>query len=643
MRFLVTGGAGFIGSALTRHIVGATAHEAVVVDKLTYAGNLDSLAPVADDDRYRFIRADIADGPRMRDLVEAAMPDVIIHLAAETHVDRSIDGAGAFVQTNLVGTSVLLDVALAYWRSLPAGRRDAFRFLHVSTDEVFGSLDGGAGAFAETSSYRPNSPYAASKAGSDHLVRAWHRTYGLPVVISNCSNNYGPYQFPEKLIPLMILNGLEGKKLPVYGQGQNVRDWLFVEDHVRALLLIAEKGEVGESYNVGGNCERTNIDVVKNHLPADGRDHPRCGHRPARKPGHLRRRPAGPRPALRHRRDQDPRPPELAAAGELRDRAGKDRALVSRQSRLVAARASGRLSRRTAGSGALILVFGGNGQLGRELAGQAKATGVALMGLGHREADIADAAVVEAAIAAAAPSLIVNAAAYNAVDDAESDVVSAMRVNAEGPGVLAAAATRHGIPLVHVSTDYVFDGEKGSPYDEDDAIGPLGAYARSKAEGEAAVRRAAPAHYILRTAWLFSIHGANFLKLMVKLAQEKPELKAASDQTSSPTAARDLADAILLLATQGEGRFGTYHLAGTGAATRHEWASAVVAAQAPFTGKAPPVHAVPASAFPAAARRPRYTALDCSKFAATFGFRPRIWQDGVKDTVAELFAKGGTS
>ena len=288
----------------------------------------------------------------------------------------------------------------------------------------------------------------------------------------------------------------------------------------------------------------------------------------------------------------------------------------------------------------MILVFGGGGQLGRELAERARAAGAALTALGHGAADIADAAAVERAIAAAAPSLIVNAAAYNAVDAAESDGVAAMRANAEGPGVLAEAAARHGVALVHVSTDYVFDGGKGSAYVEDDPVAPLNAYGRSKAAGEDAVRRATAEHYILRTAWLFSVHGANFVKTVVRLAQERPELRMASDQTGSPTAARDLADAILILAESGQGRWGTYHVASGGVATRHQWASAIVAAQAPLTGKNPPVHAVPASSFPAAARRPRYSALDSSKFAATFGFRPRDWQEAVKQTVEELFARG---
>jgi dTDP-glucose 4,6-dehydratase len=261
-RFLVTGGAGFIGSALVRHILAATGHDVLVVDKLTYAGNLDSLQPVKDLPGFRFVRADIADASAMKAALADFEPDVIVHLAAESHVDRSIDGPAAFIETNVVGTFVLLQQALGYWRALPKAKAEGFRFHHVSTDEVFGSLDAD-GVFGEESPYRPNSPYSASKAASDHLVRAWHHTYGLPVVISNCSNNFGPCHFPEKLIPLIILNALEGKPLPVYGKGENVRDWLYVEDHARALLLIAERGRVGDSYNVGANCERTNIAVVR--------------------------------------------------------------------------------------------------------------------------------------------------------------------------------------------------------------------------------------------------------------------------------------------------------------------------------------------------------------------------------------------
>jgi dTDP-glucose 4,6-dehydratase len=261
-RFLVTGGAGFIGSAFVRHALTATGHHVMVVDKLTYAGNLESLAPVKDHPRFQFARADIADAAKMRAVLAEFQPDVILHLAAESHVDRSIDGPAAFIETNIVGTFVLLQRALDYWRTLPKAQADRFRFHHVSTDEVFGSL-GADGSFNEDSPYRPNSPYSASKAASDHLVRAWHHTFGLPVVISNCSNNFGPCHFPEKLIPLTILNALEGKPLPVYGNGENVRDWLYVEDHARALLLIAERGRVGHGYNVGADCARSNIAVVR--------------------------------------------------------------------------------------------------------------------------------------------------------------------------------------------------------------------------------------------------------------------------------------------------------------------------------------------------------------------------------------------
>ncbi|MGO6693217.1 dTDP-glucose 4,6-dehydratase [Rhizobium johnstonii] len=261
MRILVTGGAGFIGSALVRHLVSEIGAEVLNVDTLTYAGNLASLKSVEAAPNYQFLRADICDRARMQEAFASFRPDIVMHLAAESHVDRSISGADDFIQTNIVGTFSLLDAARHYWDGLDARQKSAFRFLHVSTDEVYGSL-GDEGLFEETTPYDPSSPYSASKAASDHLAIAWHRTYGLPVVVSNCSNNYGPFHFPEKLIPLMILNALEGKPLPVYGNGANVRDWLYVEDHARALFTIASRGRPGEKYNVGGRNERRNTDVV---------------------------------------------------------------------------------------------------------------------------------------------------------------------------------------------------------------------------------------------------------------------------------------------------------------------------------------------------------------------------------------------
>lgn len=262
IKVLVTGGAGFIGSAVVRLLAGELDVQVVTVDALTYAGNLASLVPVADRPNHRFVQADIRDGKRIADLFEAEQPDAVMHLAAESHVDRSIDGPAAFIDTNIVGTYTLLEATRAYWSRLSLARKETFRFHHVSTDEVYGSL-GPKGLFSETTPYQPNSPYSASKAASDHLVRAWWHTYGLPVVTTNCSNNYGPYHFPEKLIPLIILNGLEGRPLPVYGTGENVRDWLYVEDHARALWTVLTKGHLGEMYNIGGEAERTNMDVVR--------------------------------------------------------------------------------------------------------------------------------------------------------------------------------------------------------------------------------------------------------------------------------------------------------------------------------------------------------------------------------------------
>jgi dTDP-glucose 4,6-dehydratase len=262
MRVIVTGGAGFIGSALVRHLVLDNGYEVLNIDALTYAGNLASLRDVDGKSNYRFLKADICDRGAMDQALAEFRPDRVMHLAAESHVDRSITGAADFIQTNVVGTFTLLEVAREYWSKLDVTSQDTFRFLHVSTDEVYGSL-GDEGLFTEQTPYDPSSPYSASKASSDHLAKAWQRTYGLPVVVSNCSNNYGPYHFPEKLIPLTILNALVGERLPVYGKGENVRDWLYVEDHARALDIIAERGRIGETYNVGGRNERRNIEVVR--------------------------------------------------------------------------------------------------------------------------------------------------------------------------------------------------------------------------------------------------------------------------------------------------------------------------------------------------------------------------------------------
>ena len=296
MRILVTGGAGFIGSALVRNLINGSDHEVLVFDKLTYAGSLSSLAAVAGSERYRFVQADICDARAVSDALTAFRPQVVAHLAAESHVDRSIDGPAAFIQTNVVGTFTLLDQALQYWRGLPDEEQARFRFHHVSTDEVFGSL-GDEGAFSETTPYDPRSPYSASKAGSDHLVRAWGHTYGLPILVTNCSNNYGPYHFPEKLIPLTIIRALAGQTLPVYGDGLNVRDWLFVDDHARALQIVFERGRPGETYAIGGGAERRNIEVVtaicatldRVRPRSDGRSHAEQIVHVADRPGHDRR------------------------------------------------------------------------------------------------------------------------------------------------------------------------------------------------------------------------------------------------------------------------------------------------------------------------------------------------------------------
>lgn len=263
MKILVTGGAGFIGSAVIRHIIKNTNNQVLNIDKLTYAGNLESLIDVNNDSKYSFEQIDICDSVAIEQVFNDFQPDLIMHLAAESHVDRSIDGPAEFINTNIVGTYTLLEVSRKYWQDLDEDKKSTFKFHHISTDEVYGDLEGTTNLFTETTPYAPSSPYSASKASSDHLVRAWHRTYGLPVIVTNCSNNYGPYHFPEKLIPLIILNALDGKPLPIYGKGNQIRDWLYVEDHARALYKVVTEGAIGETYNIGGHNEKQNIEVVK--------------------------------------------------------------------------------------------------------------------------------------------------------------------------------------------------------------------------------------------------------------------------------------------------------------------------------------------------------------------------------------------
>jgi dTDP-glucose 4,6-dehydratase len=509
MKLLVTGGAGFIGSAVVRLAI-ARGHEVVNVDALTYAACLDNVASVADSPDYAFEEADIRDRAAMDRILAKHRPDAIMHLAAESHVDRSIDGPGTFIDTNVTGTYTLLEAARAYWTK--AGKPESFRFHHISTDEVYGTL-GETGLFTEDTPYAPNSPYSASKAASDHLVRAWHETYGLPVVLTNCSNNYGPFHFPEKLIPVVILNALAGKPIPVYGKGENVRDWLYVEDHADALLLVVEKGELGRSYNIGGNNERRNIDLVRticgllDERRPDAAPHDRLITFVEDRPGHDLRYAID---ASRIRDELGWRPPSPSRKGWRARWTGISRTRTG----------GARFRRGTAW--ASVWARQGRGDADPRLRENGPGGhGTRASGRGHRAGPRRGRPVGPRGLRRCdpnhAPEAVINAAAYTGVDKAEEEEDLATTINGAAPGAMARACAELGIPFVHISTDYVFDGSGDmarAPGCADRAAGRLRKVEAGRRDG---CSRPGGAYAILRTSWVVSAHGGNFVKTMLRV------------------------------------------------------------------------------------------------------------------------------
>ncbi len=653
MKVLVTGGAGFIGSSVCRYLIEQTDVEVTNLDKLTYAANLNSLALVAESSRYRFVEGDICDSCLLDEIFGNFKPDAVMHLAAESHVDRSITGSADFIQTNIVGTYTLLEATRRYWEGLPESRKREFRFLHVSTDEVYGSL-GAEGLFSETTAYSPNSPYAASKASADHLVNAWHHTYGLPVLITNCSNNYGPYHFPEKLIPLVILNALEEKPLPVYGKGNNVRDWLYVDDHARALELVLRRGVPGEKYNIGGRNERTNLEVVEAI----------CDYLDEKIPAAtvVRRRDLIAFVADRPGHDQRYAIDATKLEDELGWRAQENFETGLRKTiewylanenwwrplrsgiyggERLGLLADGKVRVKPLGRRAdkrPILIVGRHGQVAQALDARGF-DGVPHVALGRDEFDLTDPGAVERAFAAHNPGLVVNAAAYTAVDKAESERDVAFAVNSDGAAILARLCAEAKIPLIHISTDYVFDGTKNAPYVEDDPTAPLNVYGASKAEGEEAIRGLLREHVILRTSWVCSSTGSNFVKTMLRLAENRDELKVVDDQRGAPTFATDIADAIGVISARllsGDGAYGTFHLAGSGETTWCGFAREIFAQLVASGMKSPNVIAIPTGNYPTPAQRPMNSRLNCRKIKDAYGIVLPDWKISLGQCLDEL-------
>jgi len=578
MKLLITGGAGFIGSNFIKLILEKYPnYEIINFDKLTYCGNLDNLKDISDNSNYTFIKGDICDQETVTKAINGC--DVVIHFAAESHVDNSIKDPYIFTKTNVFGTHVLLECAR---------KSEIKKFIHISTDEVYGSIN--QGSFHEDSPLKPNSPYSASKAGAEVLARSYYETYKVPIIITRSSNNFGPNQYPEKIIPLFITNLFDGKKVPVYGNGLNVRDWIYVIDNCEAIDFVMHHGEIGEVYNIGGGNEKTNLEITNSLIKETGRDESfiefvkdRLGHDQRYSLNSEKINKLGWKPRFSF------------------DQALKETVKWYQKNRLIEKNKK-------------IIVIGANGMLGSDLISIIPA-----ISFPKTLFDITDDGSYNQ-LNQLNPDIIINCAAYTAVDNAENDKDKCSKVNTEGVRKLVEYCKNKNIILVQISTDYVFDGEKNG-YDEDDKKNPLNFYGKTKADAEDIITSNLTNYYIIRTSWLFGKNGSNFIKKIFKLSNEREELKIVYDQIGSPTYTKDLANAIYKLIKL-EKNFGIYHITNSGTCSWFEFAKEILAQEKSKCTLIP----ISLNEYITPAKRPKYSVLLNHKFDEL-----RSWKEALND------------
>ncbi len=639
MTIIVTGGAGFIGSNFVYHMLNKYPdYRIVCVDCLTYAGNLSTLEEALKNPNFRFCKINICDREAIYKLFEEEHPDIVVNFAAESHVDRSIENPEIFLDTNIKGTAVMMDACRKYGIK---------RYHQVSTDEVYGDLplDRPDLFFTEETPIHTSSPYSSSKAGADLLVQAYHRTYGLPITISRCSNNYGPYHFPEKLIPLMIANALADKPLPVYGEGLNVRDWLYVEDHCKAIDLIIHKGRVGEVYNIGGHNEMRNIDIVKLICKELGKPESLITHVTDRK-GHDMRYAIDPT-KIHNELGWLPETKfadgikktikwylenrewwETIISGEYQNYYEK---MYGNREEVSAHGNRYKRNRETErGNSMKVLVTGAKGQLGTDLMNELAKRGIEGIGVDVEEMDITDAEACRRVIKASGADAVIHCAAYTAVDAAEDNVELCRRINGEGTRNVAQACKEADVKLMYISTDYVFDGQGTRPWEPDDERHPLNVYGQTKYEGELAVEERSDKYFIVRIAWVFGVAGKNFIKTMLRLGKERGAVSVVDDQVGSPTYTHDLARLLVdMIQTD---KYGRYHATNEGLCSWYEFAKEIFRQ----AGMDVPVTPVSSSEFPAKATRPSNSRMSKEKLSDNGFERLPAWQDALGRFLKEI-------